>query len=406
MSNRAVAIVLCLFQMLLLSGCWDQIQIEERGFVVGVAIDEPRTKEVQKKAEKEAPRKPKGPQRYLFTQQRVVPASMAIGSQRGSSQGTKRKAFYNIASEADSLFEASREIAARSSQAPFYQHLKVVVVSEQLAKSPIAFANSIDFFLRDPDFRRTSKILISKGEAKKILDMTPPTEKLPALYLHSLSENIPLNARMLPEVTLGDIHRHLINRSGFVIPRVTPAKNEVKLAGTAVFTPSNQLAGFLGEEETEGLNFLTGELKGGLLKAKVDENLILLNIHTATLRIDADVHDPQQLAFTFNILCEGVIPESIGSVNFMNDAQLHRLQHAFAQEIIRLSQDTINKVQTQMKVDVLHLDSYLNQHHHALWNTIKQDWHSGQRLFEKSKLSVQARVMIRNIGEVNRSWYK
>lgn len=407
MINRVAAFVLCLFLMLiLLSGCWDQIQIEERGFVVGVAIDVPRTNEAEKNAEKEAPGKPEGQQRYLLTQQRVVPASMTIGSQRGRSQGSKGKAFYNIASEGDSLFEASREIATRSSRAPFYQHLKVLVVSEAIAKSTNGFANSIDFFLRDPDLRRTSKILISKGEAKKILDMNPPTEKLPALYLHSLSKNIQKNARMLPEVTLGDIHRQLINQSGYVIPRVTPAKNEVKLAGTAVFNPRNRLVGFLGEEETEGLNFLTGELKGGLLKAKMDQDLIMMNVHTATLRIDADVRDPHQLSFTFNILCEGVIPESHGSFNFMNDVNLHRLQHAFAQEIVRLSQDTISKVQKQMKVDVLRLDSHLNQNYHDFWNTIKADWHSGERLFEKSNISVEARVFIRNIGEVNRSGYR
>lgn len=407
MSNRFAGLVLTLFVIaLLLTGCWDQIQIEERGFVVGVAIDAPRTPEAEKNAEKEAPRKPEGQQRYLLTQQRVVPASMAIGSQRGRGQGSKARAFYNIASEGDSLFEASREIATRSSRVPFYQHLKVVIVSEKIARSPNGFANSIDFFLRDPDLRRTSKILISNGEAKKILDMNPPTEKLPALYLHSLSNNIRKNARMLPEVTLGEIHRQLINQSGYVIPRVTPAKNEVKLAGTAVFTPNNRLVGFLGEEETEGLNFLTGKVKGGLLKAKINDDLVMLNVHTATVSMDADVRDPQQLGFTFKILCEGVIPESNGSINFMDDVTLHRLQDAFAQEIIRLSQDTISKVQKQMKVDVLRLDSHLNQNHHAFWKTIKQDWHSGKQLFGKSKISVEARVFIRNIGEVNRSGYR
>lgn len=72
---------------------------------------------------------------------------------------------------------------------------------------------------------------------------------------------------------------------------------------------------------------------------------------------------------------------------------------------MRLSHDTISKVQKQMKVDVLRLDSQLKQNHHALWKTIKQDWHSGKRLFEKSMISVEARVFIRNIGEINRSGY-
>ncbi|RNB74924.1 hypothetical protein EDM52_09395 [Brevibacillus invocatus] len=66
---------------------------------MAVAIDAPRTDEAEKNADKEAPGKPEGQQRYLVTQQRVVPASMAIGSQRGNGQGSKDRPFYNIASE-------------------------------------------------------------------------------------------------------------------------------------------------------------------------------------------------------------------------------------------------------------------------------------------------------------------
>lgn len=395
----------CMIALLsaLVTGCWDQVQIEERGFVLGVAIDVPRTNETEKRATKESPGKPKVKERFLVTHQLVIPGGLIAGSQGGDGQNTANEAFLNLTSEGDSLFEVSRELATRTSRVPFYQHLKIIVISEDVARSENGFANAMDFLLRDPDSRRGSKVLISKGPAKSIIEVTPKTEKLPALYINQIGEHIDRNARMLHQVRVGDVHEELLSPFGFVLPRVRAEKTEIKMAGSAVFSNRNQMVGFLGEEETEGLNFLTGNISGGLLKAKVKNDLVVMNIQGTKHTIKQDLRDKQRFVFTIHIECEGILAEAYSLMDFLSKEETKKLERAFAKEIERMCQDTLQKVHKEMKVDVIKLGSHIRQKNYPLWKKIQHDWEDGQRLYEKSEIRVKAKVYLRNIGSINRS---
>ncbi|WP_289138936.1 Ger(x)C family spore germination protein [uncultured Brevibacillus sp.] len=403
MNKRIVSLCLFVTLLTLVAGCWDQVQIEERGFVVGVTIDVPRSSETEKKANQEAPDKPKGKQRFLMTHQIVIPGGLISGSQGISGgQNTTDEAFLNLSSEGDSLFEVSRELSTRISRNPFYQHLKILVVSEEIARQASTFTDAVDILLRDPDSRRSSKVFISKGDARKVIEVRPKTEKIPSLYINSVGENINKNSRMLPEVTIGDVHQYLLNQYSFALPRIVAEKEEVKVAGSAIFSTKNKLIGFLGEEETEGLNFLTGHVKGGLLKAKYKDNLIVLNIHGAKKSVEADIRDKKRIKFTIKIQCEGTIFESYAKIDLLNAAIMQQLQAAFAKENERLCRDTIRKVHQDLKADAIGLGSHLKQNHYSLWKQIRDDWEQGQKLFEKSEIHVEANVYIRNIGGINK----
>ena len=78
--------VSCIVLLLFLTGCWDRTEIEDRGFVIGAAIDAPQQENVEKGAEKEAEDKPKGKQRYVLTTQMVVPAALTQGSGGGEEE--------------------------------------------------------------------------------------------------------------------------------------------------------------------------------------------------------------------------------------------------------------------------------------------------------------------------------
>ncbi|MFJ9499131.1 Ger(x)C family spore germination protein [Brevibacillus centrosporus] len=402
MAKRLRLYVSMLLSTILVSGCWDQVQIEERGFVVGVAVDAPRNENAEEQAEQEAPEKPKGKQRFLVTNQMVIPGGLVSGGQ-STSQNTTNEAYLNIVSEGDSLFEVSREFATRASRTPFYQHLKIIIFSEEIARSKAGFGNAIDVLLRDPDARRSTKVFISKGDAKNVIEVKPKTEKLPSLYINFIGENNDRTARMLPVMRIGDVHEQLLNQFSFTLPRITAEKQEVKIAGAALFNSDHIMVGFLGEEETEGLNFLTNQIKGGLLKAKFKEDLGVLSITGAKRSIVADTRNKEHLKFTYQIECEGAIMESFDQIDLLNKQVMEKLQLAFANEIERLCRDTITKVHKQLPVDVIGLGSHLKQYHKDLWKDIKNDWEKGKRLYGKSEIKVVAQVYIRNIGGINRA---
>ena len=57
--------------------------------------------------------------------------------------------------------------------------LSVVLISEELAKQPNLFKESIDVFLREKDMRRGIHVAIASGKAKELLTVEPEHEKIP-----------------------------------------------------------------------------------------------------------------------------------------------------------------------------------------------------------------------------------
>jgi spore germination protein len=402
MRRRILAGMLVFMLAALASGCWDRVEIEEKGFVIGVAIDFPPSKEVEEKAKETAPGKPVGKRRYSLTQQFVLPGGMQ-GEGGGQGGSTSGDAFLNLTAEGDSMFEIVRSVAARTSRSPFYEHIKIIVISEDVAKSG-GFADTLDYFIRHPEMRRGTKVLISKGEARKVLEINPKTERLPVMYINSISRNQFKNARMLPPTLIGDVHEQLLKGESYTIQRVTAGKNEVKIAGLAVFHGhNNKMIGWLGEEETEGRNFITGEIRGGLVEAKIGDNLVIYEIKKAQHKVTADVRNKDNIKFKISIETEGRISESLETQDYLQPQVLEKVEREVSEQIERLANDAINKSHKVFKVDVLELGTYLNQTHYDVWKQIKDEWDHGRNYYAKSKIEVEATADIRSMGTIIRN---
>lgn len=381
---------------LVATGCWDQVEIDDRGFVIGVAIDLPKSKELEEKAKREAPNKPHGKHRFVVTQQFVIPGALTQNTASKTDQ-----AYLNLTSEGSSMFEITRELATRTSRSPFFQHLKILIISKGVARKKYAFGDSLDYFIRDQEMRRSTNVLVSKGNARNTIEINPKNEKLPVMYIDSIVQNRGKSARMLKETRIGDVHEYLLSGESFVVPRITADTKEVKVAGCAVISGADhRMVGFLGEEETEGLNFIRGTISGGLLKIDVKDNLVIFDIQESKQSLKANVNNINQMEFVFSIDSEGNLVESFERIDFLSEKVISNLEKKIAEEIERLANDTIHKAQKEMKIDILGLGKYVYQNHYKLWSTIKNDWDKGRNYFTKSKIRVEAKVKLRQTGGI------
>src|SRR5690625_7173472 len=105
------------FCSFILSGCWDVVDIEDRGFIIGSAIDI---------EEDEGGKQPE----FTITNQMVIPAGIASMIQSGGSE----EAYLNFTSKGKSIYNIQEEVAAISSKVPFFEHLTVLVISGDVAK--------------------------------------------------------------------------------------------------------------------------------------------------------------------------------------------------------------------------------------------------------------------------------
>src|SRR5690625_2738390 len=100
--------------LIILTGCWDTVSIEDRGFIVGTAID----------LEEDG----QGHPQLTVTNQMVLPEGMSAPSQGG---GGQQETFLNISTISKSIYKVDEEIVSSSSKQPFYEHLAVLIVSEE-----------------------------------------------------------------------------------------------------------------------------------------------------------------------------------------------------------------------------------------------------------------------------------
>lgn len=400
--KRLVSLTMIMLMLaIVMSGCWDRIEIEQKGFVIGAAIDIQQTEEVEERIEEVAPGKPEGKVRFALTQQFVIPAGISGGGDTG---GGTEKAYLNLTSEGDTIFEIVRSVAARISRTPVYDHNELIIISEELAKSPY-MRYALDYFIRQPEMRRGTRVMISKDDARDIIEIEQTIESTPVHYIESISKNNFKNSRMQPPSRLGDIHQYLLLDQSFLIQRVVGEKNEVKVAGNAVISgQDNQMVGFLGEEETEGLNFLTGQVKGGLLEINFHGNMVVFEIREANHELVADVSNPERIKFTVTVKTEGVIAEYFNQESLMEGNIIEEIETQVADEIVRLMEDAISKVKDDFNADVLKFGQHLKMYHYDLWQEIKGDWETGRKLFQKVEVELHANTTIRNTGNIDRSY--
>lgn len=372
------------------SGCWDSIEIEQRGFVIGVGIDL-----AEKKGEE-------GDKLLKLTQQFVVPAAMS-GSGSSSGEGTQ-EAYQNIESVGNTIFEMVRTVAAQTSRSPFYEHIKLIVISEEVAKSE-KFPDVIDFFLRYPEMRRGIQVMITPDSAKDILEFKPGNEKLPSMFIQSISRNNYKNARMVPPTRIGDLHGHLLGTESFMIQMVSKlSKEEVKLTGHAVINgKSDQLVGFIREDATEGANFLTGEIKGGLLEAELGGEVIIFQINEVKTQIKPIVSSKEDIKFKINISTTGSIPESFAPINLLEQKDIKQIEKAVEEKIRYFVGLAIDEVQKEMKTDVLGFGRAIMVQESKHWEKLKDNWDFGENYFSKSEIDLSIDVTVSRNGAIIKS---
>jgi spore germination protein len=386
---RNLKVMTVLVSLLIMTGCWDSIEIEQRGFVIGAAID----LEDQNKEEKG----------IKLTQQFVVPGAMSEATGGGGGKG-EGDAFQNIESKGKTIFETVRRVAATTSRSPFYEHIKLIVLSEELAKSNY-FPDILDYFIRYPEMRRGTQVMITPGQAGEILDFKPKNEKLPVMFIQSISRNNFKNARMVPPTRIGDVHEKLLGIESFMIQMISKrSEDEVKIAGHAVVNGhTDKLVGFIGEEATEGVNFITGEIEGGLLEAELNDEIIVYEMDTVSSKIKPEFISEDQIKFNVEITTRGSIPETYEPLDFLEAKEIKRTERAVEETVREFTDLAIREVQQGLKTDIFSFGKILSINYPDKWEKIKDDWDHGENYFKDSQITVEINSVVTRNGTIIRS---
>lgn len=377
--KRLLKVVCCFIFMCYGSGCAEQLEIEERGFIVGVAFD----------LAKEKGSNPimKG------TYQMVLPRKL---TPQGAQAGGKN--YINVSANADNVFAQLRIIAKKMSRILFFPHIQVLIFSEDVLKKPYVLENTLDVFFRDHEMRRNIRIFVSKDKAEKVLDQNAEPENLPAKYIDMIAEHASKNTQMVEAVRIGDVQEKITATRSFVLPILSLTRQSVEMEGAALFRgKDNKMIGKLSGDQTLGLNYIIGEKVGGFFTVRKNEKLVTYEVHKLRRKIDVDAKKATHPKFTVDITIDGTLAE----IHFSGHDKARgekALQKYIASEMEKKIKSTIKIVQKKYKVDVLGLGQEYTRKEYKKWKKVEKNWDQGENYFSQCEINVHVRTNIQHSG--------
>jgi spore germination protein len=306
------------------------------------------------------------------------------------------KNYYNMSETSDSIFEAMRQLSLRTRRTPIGHHLKVIVISEKLARSR-NLTELIDFFTRDNDIRPSVMLFVSKGKAKDVLENALPGQT-PAFVLEGIYNNRDRIMGIWEPVSLAKVVGPLQGKKSFILQNVIALEKETKLEGAGVFKgKTGKLVGFLDESELEGLAWLTGKGKGGVLKTYDPDynNLITYEVKSMQSKIKANVNNGQ-ISFDVKIKSTGRYAEVFAKeTKKLHDGIVKKDKALLQKRVLEMVQTTVKKMQKDLHTEAAGFGTSLRNQHPAVWRSVKDNW---DETFSQIPITYEVNINIEEYG--------
>ncbi|MBT2600623.1 MULTISPECIES: Ger(x)C family spore germination protein [unclassified Oceanobacillus] len=378
MKKLLVSIIITSF--LFLTGCWDSLELEERAFLSGIAIDLPLDNTNQT---------------LNVTEQIVVPNGLIT---LPASSGTG-KGFRNIVEEGRTIYEVGDAIEKQEDRKLDGSHIEIVVISDEVVKEEYQLADVVDVFMREKRMNREVILSIAEGSAGELLYIEPQDVKLPSQYLTQLIIGNYRSVGGDPQ-RFGNMQQYFINNRSFTLPLLTTegSSTGIDLTGLAVFSGDNsKMIGALKDDNLEGYMIIQ-PMYNGSVTTKLDNTYATFHIPDGKTKIKLKNKDPENLHFEFETFLDAELVETFYSEDFFAHKNMKKLESSLETRVKSLITGTIEKVRDEYETDILGLAEHLITKEPKIWKQVKDDWDYGENYFKDVEITLSVNIDIREPG--------
>ena len=378
-------LILCI---LLLDGCWGKREVEQLAPLIGVGIDLGQK-----------------PDTFLITEQYALPKKG--GATASDVEGWTYS--YEVSS--------AREINEMSSKilnlVPFMGSLKVIVVSEDVAKA--GFNDILDFAHRFSEFRRSLYLVLAKGKAQDLLNLKLRKGELPAMFIKSNIETGD-TISAFPKVRLGHYLTVLGRKSTApILPVVESIKSgdegieykaegedgvqELRIQGAGVLR-GDRLVDLLTDEETKGYMWLENNVIHRLINTVgIGESTVNFSGQVLNSKTKYKVKSNNgTIELQYQIKTSITVDEVLGLKKQLSEPEwlelMKEAEKIFAKVIEKECELSIKK-ERELGLDFLGIGRHIEQKNPAYWKTVKDQW---EEKVSDSPVSLDVQVTIHHSG--------
>jgi spore germination protein KC len=363
-----------------LTACWDMEPIDDTSIVNAVAIDKDKD------------------------QVRITLRILKVENQgSGGTSGQMSQSNALVFTETGpTIYEALRNITEKSGRRYFFQHNRVLIIGEEVAKEGIFPV--IDFFLRRADNRTKVNVMVSRGQASGLMNVKPIQETLASDDIYKTHQHrYQLTAKTI-DMTFHDASVMLSDKDKtLLLPIIEHETSEseykFRMKGTAVFQ-KDKMIGTLNDAETQGYVMLRNLHQESILTTSPDgfpDSKVTFILQQLKSKIIPDEKDGN-LSLQISIRADA----SIGEVNSPLPIKqlLHdgKLDDVLEKELAAIVQKTLVKSQKEMKYDYLGISEIVKRKKPKEWDRVKDRWNE---VYPDLNITVSANATVRRTNAIN-----
>ncbi|WP_371376591.1 Ger(x)C family spore germination protein [Sporomusa aerivorans] len=391
--RQVAAGLLVVLLCLVTAGCWDRRELQERGFVMAVAIDLAEDGQAGGSAlESYTRREGSKPLRLSVQVLKLTPSG------GGSDQPKGEGKTYVLSNTGVAFHEMVRDMLGQTSKGLYFEHIQAILISEAVLRE-YSLKQMIDFWRRDAEMRWRTRIFVIPGEAREVLSFQPPTGEAGGIFLAGVARLYTRNMNIASAQTdLGAISQVLDAGGDAILPRLEYKDNKVKVNGLAVFKKDRFIT-YWDEYTIKGIRMIRGNLKSAVITLNCPLHPgygVTFEMFRHNTILEPHV-EGDKIYFTLNTAWRGNISEVACQQyhDTLDEKFQEKAEELLAEEITHNISYSLNIAQ-QAGVDPMNFARYLKAYEPETWNRIKDNW---EDIYPTIPLYVKARVSIQNVGE-------
>ncbi|TBL71219.1 Ger(x)C family spore germination protein [Paenibacillus thalictri] len=376
--KRLTSLLAALLTLGLTAGCWDNNELDEYGYVQAVAIDRDASGVI-------------GVTTHFYN-----PASK-MNATEGIKAGQKG---INIRTSGETFFEAIRDIPTEFGRKAKWDHMRVILLGEELAKTE-NIREVLDFFSRDHEPRGTVMPMIAEKEAGPFLNIQPFIEQTIGQQFKKMETTGTVYSADTSSIPLYEMAIQLKSPSKTaVLPYLhrnhTPHRAVV--SGVALIR-DGKLVDILDSPDTESFMMLTGRYRSGVIEfpclrngnenQSSKESLEVLTFQSSMTPLVEEDH----VSVHVQIRIEGTVGElRCSHLKTKNDVA--RFEKSIKEKVERQLQHTVAYFK-QQEVDAIGIANQIYRNSPKLWKRLEPDW---GKHFAQSEFHIDVTVKTLNTG--------
>lgn len=366
----------------ILTGCWDNVELNERHVIFELAVDKNTTPHFDNPDNEQA--------KYEITYS--VPDIGKLSGADSLAQNVKM----NISIQAPTIASSIDQMEVKTQNTLTFSHAKALIFGEELLKEKDLFKGSIDALLRDMKIGRSTIVLATRGLAGELTKTDNPQNPIIGMYVMKYFNNSERPVSVAKGQLLGNLTKELSDTGISTIPIISSSEEDVMEIKGAALIRDYEVVEWLDQEVVRGQLFIEGKIKHVPIVVNYKDKYLTYTIDEQKSKVKF-TDDNGKWTCHIQLDVTGDITEYLSSENnnIFSSHKVNEITQLLEQQITRQATVAVEKSQA-LNVDFLNIGLEMYRKHPKKWKAYADSWHTTS--YKDFPIQINTTINIQNTG--------